>query len=185
MVQLLRALALFKRTWIQFQGPTWQLTAMYNVRLKGSDALVWPAWALGIYVVHRHTCRQNTHAYTIWEKSVSQLNYQNHFRWIPFYKSYLYLTKQTINSWNVGSLLVYNSIDAAIMSVLYSSVLLSHIRGRSQHPNQLAGNILEVSLNQEETYYKVSSETLNSKLVRNCVYSLDTNWIHTLILFTF
>lgn len=30
----------------------------FNVR--GFDALVWPWWAAGSHVLHRHTCKQNT-----------------------------------------------------------------------------------------------------------------------------
>jgi hypothetical protein len=30
---------------------------------RGSDTFSWPPPALGTFVVHRHTCRQNTHTY--------------------------------------------------------------------------------------------------------------------------
>lgn len=41
-------------------------TAGHNHRSsssKGSDAFFWPPQAVGMYMVHDHACRQNTHTY--------------------------------------------------------------------------------------------------------------------------
>lgn len=34
-----------------------------------SGDLFWPSWTSGTHMVHRHTCRKNTHAHTIKKKT--------------------------------------------------------------------------------------------------------------------
>lgn len=50
----------FQRTQVQLLEPTWWLITISNSRVRGSDAF-WPLWAPGMHMVHRHTCKQNTH----------------------------------------------------------------------------------------------------------------------------
>ena len=42
-------------------APTWQLITICNSSPQGFDTFFRPAWVSGMYVVHRHTCKQNIH----------------------------------------------------------------------------------------------------------------------------
>jgi hypothetical protein len=55
----------FRRIKVWFPASTEQLTTMCNSGCRESDTLFWPLWVSSIHVVHRHTCRQNTHTYKI------------------------------------------------------------------------------------------------------------------------
>lgn len=58
-------LLLMQRTVVPFLPSTWQLTSVCNPNARRSNALCWPLWEPGMYMVHMHTFRQNFHTYKI------------------------------------------------------------------------------------------------------------------------
>lgn len=54
----------FQRTWDQFLVATWKLQSVCKSSPRGPDVLVWPSWAIGMCLSHRHTSRQHKHTKT-------------------------------------------------------------------------------------------------------------------------
>lgn len=54
---------LFHRIWIQSAASTWRVTAICSCSFRGSDAAFWSLQARGTHMVHRQSCRQNTHTH--------------------------------------------------------------------------------------------------------------------------
>ena len=66
MTQWLRALVVLAEDLGSGPGThTWQLPDVPNSSSKKPDALFWPLQALGMRMMQRQTCRQNTHAHKI------------------------------------------------------------------------------------------------------------------------
>lgn len=58
-------ITLAERTWVWFPSPTGCLITTHNRCSRGSSVLFWPPRVPGVHMVHRHTSKQNTHAYKI------------------------------------------------------------------------------------------------------------------------
>ena len=58
--QWLRALAPAEDQ-VRFPAPMKWHTTDCNFSFKRSGTLAWLPWGPGMYTVHRHTCKQNTH----------------------------------------------------------------------------------------------------------------------------
>lgn len=61
MAQRLRTLAILTEDPGSISTPTCPLTIIYNASPRKSYVLFWPCWAQGMYMLHRHTGRQNSH----------------------------------------------------------------------------------------------------------------------------
>lgn len=83
----------FQRNWIQFPAPTWCLTTIYNSSPRGSNSLLWPPVAPGIYILCRHICKQRQNAHMCrWKRK--GMAYFSVFRAAALFEYNLYMIER-------------------------------------------------------------------------------------------